>query len=127
MPMNRNDLLNAICDDAITEIPLAYPRPDQNNKREGAIAAFEDCRGKSDEEIQALLVQAQVHIHARTQSKPLHDRQTDIINYWYWRMYELQVEWVLNVLSAARAANGLVPLTAYTARGVLKAADILGV
>lgn len=119
MPMDRQNLLNAIIDDGVTEIPLAYPRPDQKDKREGGIAGFEACRGLDDDGIVSLLAQARDRTaKAMTTTDP---------GYWHHRMYELQIEWVLNVLSAAATANGMKAPAGYTARGMLKAADVLGI
>lgn len=119
MPMNRTELLDAIIDDGTTEVPMAYPRPDQRDKREGAIAGFAACRGLDDEDLKRLLAASR---EATGKAMASND-----VRYWWHRMYELQVEWVLNVLSAAMAANGSTPPTGYTARGMLKAADVLGV
>jgi hypothetical protein len=41
-------------------------------------------------------------------------------------MAEVQIEWVLNVLSSAFYAHGQKPLIPPTARGLAKAVDILG-
>lgn len=119
MPMNREDLLNAIIDDGITEVLLAYQRPDQKQKRDGAVAAFEACRMKSDKELLVLME------NAREEAKQaMHGRAED---YWWHRMYELQVEWTLNVLSAAMYANDMTPIINPTQRGMNKAIDILGI
>ena len=119
MPMSHVDLLNAIIDDGTTEIPLAYPRPDQADKREGAIAGFEACRGLDDAALLAL--------HARAQRETREAMASGDRRYWWHRMYEAQVEWTLNVVSAARHAHGLPTLIAPTLRGMNKAIDILGV
>lgn len=119
MGFTRHDLLMAVIDDGITEIPLAYPRPDQAMKREGAIAGFEACRTLDDHGLVTLLRDA------RENTRSAMERRAS--DYWWHRMFEAQVEWTLNVLSAAMSANGLEPLTGHTARGMLKAADILGV
>ena len=119
MGFTRHDLLMAIVDDGVTEIPMAYPRPDQALKREGAIAGFEACRGLDDEALKGLLATARANTAAAMSA--------NASDYWWHRMYELQVEWTLNVLSAAMDANGETPLTPYTARGLAKAADILGI
>lgn len=119
MPMDRNELLNAIIDDGVYEIETSYTRLDQRMKRDGGVAGFEACRGKSDEDLLRLLATAKDGASAACREQAA--------DYWWHRMYEAQVEWTLNVLSAAMHANGVEPLTGYSARGVIKAADILGV
>ena len=119
MPMTRGELLDAVIDDACTEIPMAYPRPDQRDKRDGGIAGAQSCRGMEDA---ALLT----HLDAATKRSrdAMARRATD---YWWHRMFEIQVEWVLNVLSAAAWAHGMPPAMTPTARGLAKAAEVLGV
>lgn len=117
--MDYQSFLNAIIDDGITEIPLAYPRPEQKDKRDGAIAGFNACRGLVYEQIGELLVQA------RTEREAAAARNET--RYWWHRMYEAQIEWVLNVLSAVALNQGLPTLIPPTYRGIMKAADILGV
>src|SRR6266850_6254100 len=56
--MTLNDTLNHIIDDGIEAARLDYPKPGDILKREGSIAGFEACRGKSPAEIAALLAEA---------------------------------------------------------------------
>lgn len=116
--MDRASFLNAIIDDGIEDIRLNYQRPDQALKKEGGIAGFSDCRGLSDEELLALYERAK---KARATAQ-----EAQAADYWRYRMYELQIEWVLNVLSAAAYNQGLKMLVPPTVRGMAKAGDILG-
>lgn len=116
MPMDRNDFLNAIIDDGIHEIEANYTRLDQQEKRNGGVAGFKACRGKSNQELLDLKDSADQDAKRATGEK-----------YWYYRYFQLQVEWVLNVLSAGLRGQGQEPLTDFTMRGFLKAADILGI
>lgn len=118
MPMNHNDFLNAIIDDGLEEVRQTYLRVDQHTKRDGAVAGFESCRGLSDE---ALL---QLRERARGEAETA--RKSKVHSYWFFRMKELQIEWVLNVLSAALYSQGEPVLIPPTGRGLRKAADILG-
>jgi hypothetical protein len=112
------DFLNAIIDDGQDEVRTEYLRPDQSMKREGALDGFEACRAQQTDQLLT------IHRYAteRTQWARV-ERRAD---YWYWRLYEAQVEWVLNVISAALYANGGTPLIQPTARGLNKAIQILG-
>jgi len=95
--------------------------PSRTRKREGAIKGFEECRGKTPEELAALLTSS----NARTQEA--YREQDD--DYWYWRCRALEIEWVCNVVSAMLQNEGRRPLAAHlpTARGVMRAAEIVGV
>lgn len=113
------DFLNAIVDDGIESCREAYAAPKDRMKRDGAIQGFEDCRGKSPPELLALKAEA---------DRAVHDKMlAQAPDYWFWRYRSLQVEWTLNVLSAAEHANGRRPHVTPTVRGLRKAAEILGV
>jgi hypothetical protein len=111
--------LNAIVDDGIEAARHDYAKPRDTLKREGAIQGFEDCRNKEPAEIAALLVEANERAY---QGMLENDPQ-----YWFWRCRALEVEWVVNVLSSILVANGMLPIGNMTARGMLKAAEIIGV
>ena len=117
MPMDRNSLLNAIVDDGIEEVRHTYLRPDQHDRLEGSIAGFEACRGLDDESLLTLRDQARIDTHEAMAAESR--------DYWRVRHRELQIEWTINVLSAAMHAHGLPPLAPPTMRGLLKASEIL--
>jgi hypothetical protein len=117
--VERNDLLSSIIDGGIEEVRRTYQRQDQREKREGAIEGFEACRGLGNEELQRLLM--------KSRADTLAARKANVQNYWRIRMREIQIEWTLNVLSAAMQNNGERPLVPPTTRGFLRAAAILGV
>jgi hypothetical protein len=117
--MDYLSAVNAIVDDGIEECRLVYTRPDQSLKRDGAIRGFEECRGLSPHEIAALL--------GRAKADREDARRREAPDYWYWRMREAQVEWVANVVSALLYNQGLPVIVPPTARGMLKAADVVGV
>jgi hypothetical protein len=88
-------------------------------KREGAIAGFDECRNKEPAEIAALLAEANARARqAICEGDP---------RYWFWRCRALEIEWVANVPSNILDAQGLPPIRMMTARGRLKAAEIIGV
>lgn len=51
----------------------------------------------------------------------------DRSNYWYYRCFHVEVEWVCNVVSAALQNQREETIVPPTARGYLKASEILGV
>jgi hypothetical protein len=113
------DALNHIIDDGIEAARLDYVKPGDTLKREGAIVGFEECRDKAPAEIAVLLVEA--HERARQAMREEDSR------YWFWRCRALAIEWVANVFSNILVAKGMLPIGKMTARGRLKAAEIIGV
>lgn len=111
-------LLNATIDGGIEGARRDYSRPDQANQLAGSVDGFEACREKSAPEIVALWLRAGRSADQEMESK-------DVTTYWYWRCFQLEVEWTLNVLSAALRTPLLGHLP--TARGVMRAAEIVGV
>ena len=117
--MGRQDLLNAIVDDGETSVRSTYVAIDQRAKLEGSLEGFAGCRMLGDDALLELARSAEAEVEeARREQSPRYVRLR-------WR--QLQIDWVLNVLSAAYHAHGRPPLVAPTARGMAKAADILGV
>jgi hypothetical protein len=113
------DALHAVIDDGIEAARHDYAKPRDTLKREGAIAGFEECRNKTPAQIAALLVEANERARQAMQEEDP--------RYWFWRCRALEIEWVANVLSNILVAHGTLPIATMTARGRLKAAEILGV
>lgn len=88
-------------------------------KREGAVAGFEACRNKTVFELRQ-----QLHLAANLADIA---RATDRERYWYHRCFHAEIEWVCNVVSACLQNQGLDIIVIPTARGFLKAAEIIGV
>lgn len=117
--MNLNDALNWIIDDGIEAARADYKKPKDKLKLDGAIRGFEECRGKSPDEIVALYAEA-----GERQQQAFFDQAAD---YWYWRCRQAEIEWVMNVLSNIMHAQGWPPIGMMTMRGAMKAAEIIGV
>lgn len=117
--MPFNDFLNAVLDDGIEEVKVAYPGHAGEERRRGAIAGFELFRGKGRDELKGIYEDAR-----RDAEVARANRQAD---YWFWRMRSAQAEWVLNVVNAADHAHGNPTDFTPTARGMFKAADVLGI
>lgn len=117
--MDLNDALNHIIDDGIEAARSDYGKPRDTLKREGAIKGFEECRAKSPDEIAALLAQADRKVEEAMRAESP--------QYWFWRCRHVEIEWVANVLSCIMAAQGWTPIHTMTARGQMKAAEIIGV
>lgn len=125
-----DQLLDRLITDGIAEVAEVYKDDDDPDgsrfyaaKREGAIAGFEACRGKPPEDLVRLYEEAHLDAHS-TASVAVH-RAENLRAHWRQRYYELQLEWVLNVLSVGLSRPLLAHLPTY--RGAMKYAEIVGV
>lgn len=115
--MEYETFLTKVIDDGIEAAKKSYAsRPD---KLRGALAGFESCRGKSPAELRSALDMAEKATQAA--------RICRADNYWEVRCFEAEIEWVCNVVSAAMASQHAPTIVVPTARGLMKAADVLGV
>lgn len=112
--------LGRIIDDGIAAVRIDY-KDREPYWTEGAVAGFEACRGLTVIELTELL------IRARRVGQRAFRQRTNVARYWRVRAFESEVEWVCNVVSAALWNVGAPPIITPTARGVMKAAEILGV
>jgi hypothetical protein len=111
-PFNYSDFTDKIIDAGIEAASKDYrSRPD---KLRGAMAGFNDCRGKSPDELRRLLSASSL---ALAKSLTLDD-------YAERSAYHAEVEWVCNCYSAVLASNGQEPIVIPTARGTMKAMEI---
>ncbi len=106
--------LDRIVDDGIKAAVADYG---EGPKLDGSVAGFLFCRDKTVEDIVA------EWIATHEKLRHLIDGPSD--EYWYWNCYQLELEWVLNCLSVALNQPLLSHLP--TARGFLKAAEVLGI
>jgi hypothetical protein len=118
--MNHAEFVNRLVDDGIASVRSDSRLTRKPRRLAGAVDGFEACRGKSPEELLVLLGQANRDADA-------HHGARDVESYWAARYYTLQVEFVCNCVSAAMLNQGLRPIIAPTARGMMQAAKILGV
>lgn len=118
--MDWNSFTNKIIDDGIAAARESYARPEQASKLAGAIAGFEACRGRTPAELAEILEEANKDCDLAREGQAARP-------YWYYRCFANEVEWVCNCVSAALANEGLPTIVPPTARGVLKAAEVLGV
>lgn len=94
------------------------------DKLRGAVAGFNACLDKDVEGLRLLLEDARREAHeARLSAAP---------DYWEKRCFEAEVEWTCNCVTAALVCGAAyvrdeVRLVDPTARGLMKAAEILGV
>lgn len=121
MSVTYEALLERVVADGIEACRRDYA--DDADKLEGSIAGFEACRGRTPEQLAALLVEARAETQAAYRSSP----DPEPTRYWYWRCRELEIEWCCNVVSACLANEGLPIIVPPTARGAMKAAEIVGV
>lgn len=123
--MNYDEFLTRIIDDGIEAARKDYKRPEQRAKLSGALEGFETCRDKNPEELSVLLKAAQRK--TRIARSRVNEGEIGVDDYWRIRCCEAEIEWVCNVVSAMLVNQGTPPIITPTARGALKAAEILGV
>lgn len=111
------DFLKRIIDDGVAAVHIDYKNSAE--KRDGAVAGFEACRGKDPSELAVLLGEANLE-----RQRAFHEQRS---NYWYYVCYHAEIEWTCNVVSSALWNQGLPLIITPTTRGYMKAAEILGV
>lgn len=121
--MDYRQFLARVIDDGIEAVKKDYAgdSPEQTQKREGSIQGFQECRERLPGSLYLLLNEANKEAHEK------HAEQAE--DYWYWRCRAAEVEWVCNVVSALLVNEGCLPVASHfpTARGAMKAAEIVGV
>jgi hypothetical protein len=117
--MTYEQLLDRIISDGIAAANVDYAN--EPDKLRGAIDGFEACRGKLPTDLVALWKSAEKRAHERLIA--------DAGDYWQWRCFMLEVEFVINVVSVGIVQQGGQPLLGWlpTANGTLKYAEIVGV
>jgi hypothetical protein len=122
--MDYDSYLTRVIDDGIASVKADPHIADHPKRLRGSIEGFEACRGKNPVELRELL-------DASNRSSLLDAEKAnsggDIEDYWQKRHFALQVEWVCNCVSAALHASHLPTIVSPTYRGMMRAADILGV
>jgi len=82
-----------------------YTDAKDKDRLDGSLAGFEACRGLDEEGVLDLF---------RTANKYKNEAWRDQVdNYWYFVCYALEVEWVLNCISAKNKIEGKPPLLYY--------------
>jgi hypothetical protein len=119
--MNILEALNQIIDKGIEAVKRDYK--EGTDKYNGSIAGFEECRNKNPGELANLLIKSRQD----TQKAFLRASKDITEGYWFVRCFELEVEWVCNVLSAILQNNHLPVIVVPTCRGIMTAAEIIGV
>ena len=117
--MTYDVFLARAIEDGIAAARRDYTRPDQADKLRGALDGFELCRDQTPAALTVLL--------AATSEILVRSRDSSPAMYWCAIARHAEVEWVCKVVSAFLVNVGQAPIAPllYTARGVLKAAEIL--
>lgn len=116
--MTYQEFLSQIIKDGLEEVSVVYK--DQPNKLKGCIEGFKACEDCTPEE---LLIQLK---RAGEQRSWAYDG-SDHDKYWRARMKEAQIEFVCNCVSAMLMNENKPVIITPTARGVMKAAEILNI
>lgn len=125
--MTYNEFLTRIIDEGIAAATADYTDPKDKERLEGSIAGFNACRNQLPEQLIETWSEANKKCNDAFCNGIYSDENTN--TYWYHRCFQLEVEWVINVVSAMLINEGQQPLLAWlpTANGAMKAASILGV
>lgn len=117
--MEYNYFLKRAINEGIGAAKADYPWKKNKDKREGSIAGFEACRDKQPLELLELYKEA-----CEYANRAFVEQAED---YWWFRCYQLEVEWICNVVSAVMVNEGKPPILSHlpTCRGVMQAASIL--
>ena len=119
--MNYNEFLTRVIDEGIEAAKTDYTNKSDKDYLEGSIAGFEACRNKNPEEL--------IEVWNEANDKYENAFQKQKNNYWWYRCFQLEVEWVINVISAMLVNEGQDSLLSWlpTACAMMKAASIIGV
>lgn len=115
--MEYGSFIRRVIDDGIEAVKVDYAH--KPLQRDGALRGFEECRGLLAPDLKSLLVEAN--------ERCIQAHREQAADYWYWRCRAAEIEWVANVVSAAFMNSGLPIIVTPTCRGMMKAAEILGV
>lgn len=118
-------VLHRIVEDGIKAAKQSYSKPEQEEKLKGSIDGFNSCVGINIGK-DSIVVWFQNHLQEANKLAQEKFGKEDS-DYWYWRCRAAEIEWTCNVLSAVFQAQGWPIIVAPTARGFIKAADIIGV
>ena len=99
--------------------------PENKARLKGSIEGFEACRGKTPAELSGLLAEEGRKTHQAFIDA--HEEKITSDEYWQIRCRELEIGWVANVMSAILMNQNMPVIVNPTARGVMKAAEIVGV
>lgn len=113
--------LDKVIDDGIKAAKADYVKPSDKPRLEGSIVGFEMCRGKNPDD----LVKLMLEVHREMSNWWIKGEKDDIDKYWYINSKQAEIEWVANVVSAALVNQGLAPIVIPTARGLMKAAEVI--
>lgn len=119
--MTYKEFIERVINEGIEAAKVDYIKPEDQERLEGSIAGFEACRNKYPFQLVDVLNEANEEMNqAYTERKK---------NYWWFRCFQAEVEWVCNVVSAMLINNQQASITSYlpTARGFMKAAEIIGI
>jgi hypothetical protein len=103
------------------EAAKADYKNDKKDHLDGSVAGFEACRGKEPLELLEVLREANEYAYEA------HFDRAD--NYWYFRCYALEVEWVINCVSCLLVNNNEPPLLSWmpTCNAMMLVSKIVGV
>ena len=125
--MKYNNFLQEIIDSAIVGVHQDNSKRKDEDRKEASLFGLEQCRGKSPDELRALFLESVQYCNDEIGKSV--DNGIDKSQYWWFKHYQSEIEWICNVVSAVLCNLGHEPLLPHqpTGRAYMKAAEILGV
>lgn len=116
--MTYEEFLNKVIDNGIAAAKEDYKN--DKDRRDGSVAGFEACRDKQPNELLEIYQESVEYAYGSYFER-------DSSKYWWFRCYQLEVEWVCNVVSALLYNEGKEPILSWlpTCNGVICANNIL--
>jgi hypothetical protein len=120
--MTYNEFLNEVIEGGIAGATADYTKPEDKSRLEGAIAGFNACRDKRPNEL------IEIYNEAGEYMKGCYGNG-EVEKYWWFRCYQLEVEWVMNCVSCLLYNEGQPPLLSWlpTCNAMQRVAAIVGV
>ena len=116
--------LKEVIDDGMIAARSEYDPDISASELEGSLQGFEDCKGKTPEEIASIYLKAQMESRKYNPDEIKEDKKDE---YQRLRCRVLEIEWVLNVVSGFLfLVLHQPPLIPVTARGMMKAINVVG-
>lgn len=124
--MDYFKFLECVINDGIETTKRDYSKPEDSFRLKGSIEGSESCRFKRSDQLEHVLNSARMNSKSALDAYII-EKNDDLLNeYWYRRCFEDEVEWVCNCISAIMINQGLESIIPPTARGMIKASEIIG-
>jgi hypothetical protein len=116
--MTYIEFLEKTINNGIAAAKASYKEEYQKQKLAGSLAGFRECKGRSPQELGELLETCAISVKDAFTNN-------DEDNYWWYRCYQAEVEFVCNVVSSMLVNSGCKPIITPTCRGAVAAYKVV--